>query len=65
MKSKENLTIYSIDYNRSKNNMKKYIYRLWNYFQPFEQPKYGAKIFQQKSWLERQVNEELLKRQYQ
>jgi hypothetical protein len=44
--------------------MKKYIYRIWNFFRPFEQPKYGAKIFQQKSWLEKKVSEELLKKRF-
>jgi hypothetical protein len=42
--------------------MKKYIYRIWNYYQPFEKPKYGNKIFQQRSWLEKQISEEILKR---
>jgi len=42
--------------------MKKYIYRIWNYFRPFPKPEYGWKIFQQTSWLNKQIQEELLKR---
>jgi hypothetical protein len=41
--------------------MKKYIYRIWNFFSPPATPTYGWKIFEQRSWLEKQVQEKLLK----
>jgi len=40
----------------------KYIYRIWNFFYPAAIPTYGWKIFEQRSWLDRKVQEEILKR---
>jgi hypothetical protein len=40
----------------------KYILKVWNFFFPPPTPTYGWNIFRQKSWLEKQVNEEIIKR---
>lgn len=42
--------------------MKKYFYRILNFFAPLPKPEYGEGIFIQRSWLEKQVQESLLKR---
>lgn len=40
--------------------MKNIIYKIWNFFDP-PQPKFGPKIFECRSWLDKQVDEGLRK----